>query len=92
MTEGKGVSARRFFLHWFRRETVTRGLAVACVVGPVLTVVNQYDVLIDLDFSARLWVKVGLTFLVPYSVASYASARAYMDREAAASDRPRPRA
>lgn len=92
MTEGRGGSACRFFSHWFRRETVTRGLAVACVVGPVLTVVNQYDVLLNLDFSARLWVKVGLTFLVPYSVASYASARAYMDREAAASDRPRPRA
>lgn len=92
MTEGRGGSARRFFSHWFRRETVTRGLAVACVVGPVLTAINQYDVLLDLDFSARLWVKVGLTFLVPYSVASYASARAYMDREAAASDRPRPRA
>ncbi len=73
--------SRRFLYHWFRRETVWRALKVASIVGPILTVINQYDLLLNLDFSARLGFKVALTFLVPYSVSSYSSARAYMDKE-----------
>ena len=73
--------SRRFLYHWFRRETVWRALKVAGIVGPVLTVINQYDLLLNLDFSPRLCFKVVLTFLVPYSVSSYSSARAYMDQE-----------
>jgi hypothetical protein len=72
---------RRFLYHWFRRETVLRAVKVAAVVGPILTVINQYDVLLSLDFSPRLFFKVSLTFLVPYSVSSFSSARAYMDGE-----------
>ncbi len=74
-------SIRRFLHHWFRRETVTRALKVASVVGPTLTVINHYDVLLSLDFSPRLLTKILLTFLVPYSVSSFSSARAYMDSE-----------
>ena len=72
---------RRFLYHWFRRETVGRALKVACTVGPILTVINQYDLLLNLEFSAQLGFKIVLTFLVPYSVSSYSSARAYMDKE-----------
>jgi hypothetical protein len=75
---------RNFLHHWFRRETVTRALKVAGVVGPILTTINQYDVLLRLEFSPRLFAKMLLTFLVPYSVSSFSSARAYMDSE----DRP----
>ena len=46
-------------------------------------VINQHDVLLSLDFSLRLIAKIGLTFLVPYSVSSFSSARAYMDNETA---------
>ncbi|HEV8716157.1 MAG TPA: nitrate/nitrite transporter NrtS [Candidatus Binatia bacterium] len=74
-------SIHRFLHHWFRRETVTRALKVASVVGPTLTAINHYDVLWSLDFSPRLLTKILLTFLVPYSVSSFSSARAYMDSE-----------
>jgi len=73
---------KRFFYYWFRRETVLRALKVAAVVGPILTVINQYDILFSGNFSARLWCKILLTFLVPYSVSSFSSARAYMENEA----------
>jgi hypothetical protein len=73
---------RRFVYHWFRRETVIRALKVAGIVGPILTVINQYDLLLRLEFSPRLVMKILLTFLVPYSVSSFSSARAYMDSEA----------
>jgi hypothetical protein len=74
-------TVRRFLRHWFRRETVIRALKVAGVVGPILTVINQYDVLLRLELSPRLFAKMLLTFLVPYSVSSFSSARAYMDSE-----------
>lgn len=74
-------TVRRFFHHWFRRETVTRALKVASVVGPTLTMINHYDVLWGLDVSPRLLTKILLTFLVPYSVSSFSSARAYMESE-----------
>ena len=80
---GRAVSLRRFVHHLFRRETVVRAAKVAAIVGPILTVINQYDVLLSLDFSLRLVAKIGLTFLVPYSVSSFSSARAYMDNETA---------
>ena len=71
----------RFLHHWFRRETVRRALKVAGIVGPILTVINQYDLLLNLEFSPQLCFKIALTFLVPYSVSSYSSARTYMDQE-----------
>lgn len=72
---------RRFLYHWCRRETVRRALKVAAIVGPLLTIINQYDMLFHLEFSPRLFLKIALTFLVPYSVSSYSSARAYMEQE-----------
>lgn len=72
---------RRFLHHWFRRETVLRALKVAGIVGPLLTVINQHDVLWRMEFSPHLFAKIFLTFLVPYSVSSFSSARAYMDSE-----------
>jgi hypothetical protein len=76
---------RRFLHFWFLRETVLRALRIACVVGPILTVINQYDLLLRGEFSLRLFSKILLTFAVPYSVSSFSSARAYMEREAASS-------
>jgi hypothetical protein len=83
MRSPRPVSLWRFFHHWFRRETVARALKVAGIVGPILTVINQYDVLLSGNFSFHLFAKILLTFLVPYSVSSFSSARAYMDSETA---------
>jgi hypothetical protein len=74
---------RPHFIHyWFRRDTARRALTVAGIVGPLLTVINQYDVLLSLELSLRFWMKVLLTFLVPYCVSSFSSARAYMEQDA----------
>ncbi len=84
-TGNQSGGGRRFLYYWFRRETVRRALKVAGIVGPLLTVINQYDVLFHLEFSPRLLFKVVLTFLVPYSVSSYSSARTYMEQERSSS-------
>ena len=72
---------RTFLHHWFRRETVLRAIKVAAVVGPILTLINQGDVLLNGPYSPRLFFKICLTFLVPYSVSSFSSARTYIENE-----------
>ena len=67
--------------YWFRRETVIRAVKVAAIVGPILTVINQGDVLLSGQYSLRVFLKILLTFLVPYGVSSFSSARAYIESE-----------
>jgi hypothetical protein len=68
--------------YWFRRDTVLRAVKVAGVVGPILTLINQYDVLLSGNFSPRVLGKIALTFLVPYCVSSFSAASAEMKRDA----------
>lgn len=58
---------------WFQPATVRRAVTVAMIVGPVLTLINQYDTIASGSFGARFFFKMALTFLVPYSVSSYSS-------------------
>lgn len=83
MTMGAGWSGlvRGFLHHYFRRETAAFALKVAGVTGPLLTVSTQYD-LLGLDFSLRLFVKILLTVLVLYIVASFSAAQVYMESAA----------
>jgi hypothetical protein len=72
---------RKLFHYWFRRETVVRAVKVAAIVGPILTVINQGDVLLSGEYSPRVFLKIILTFLVPYGVSSFSSALTYIERE-----------
>jgi len=46
-------------------------LAVAVVVGTLLLLINQFDVMLSGGFSQRFWLKAGLTYLVPFLVSNY---------------------
>lgn len=72
----------RLLYYWFQRRTVLRAVKVAGIVGPILTIINQYDVLLSGNYSPRVMGKILLTFLVPYCVSSFSSARAEIEREA----------
>ena len=74
---------RKLLYYWFQRRTVLRAVKVAAIVGPILTLINQYDVLLNGNYSARVIGKIVLTFLVPYCVSSFSSARAEIEREVA---------
>ena len=71
----------KFLKNWFRRETTQRAVKVAIVVGPILTVINQHDVILEGDFDFQFFYKLVLTFLVPYCVSAYSSARAYGEEQ-----------
>ena len=53
-----------------RREHLRRTLRIALVVGVILTLINQADVIIGGDASTATWIKVGLNFCVPFVVSN----------------------
>ena len=58
----------------FETRSLINGIKVALVVGIVLNAINQGDHLVSLKLDQINWLKLGLTFLVPFLVATYASA------------------
>jgi len=53
-----------------------RALRVALIVGSILAVVNHGDVVLTGQATTTVWIKIVLTFLVPYCVATFASVQA----------------
>ncbi|HLQ61836.1 MAG TPA: nitrate/nitrite transporter NrtS [Candidatus Acidoferrales bacterium] len=46
-------------------------LVVALVVGTVLMAINQLDVVVSGHATPAVWLKIGLTYLVPFMVSNY---------------------
>ena len=56
-----------------RPDIVKRSARVALVVGSRLAVIYHGARLLDLDVDAEIALKIGLTYLVPYCVSTWAS-------------------
>jgi hypothetical protein len=76
----------RLFSLCFQKAIVRRGLIIVMVVGPILTLINQYDAIVSHAFGWRFFLKLGLTFLVPYCVSTYSSVMATRPRQATVKD------
>jgi len=59
----------------FKKPTVKDAFIVSMVVGSILNIVNQGDILIKLEFEKLSILKLILTFAVPYLVSTYSSVR-----------------
>jgi hypothetical protein len=70
-----------FFKNFFRRETTNRALKVALVVAPILIIINHHDAILESSFTRLFFLKCSLTFLVPYFVSAYSSAKAYTSKD-----------
>lgn len=53
------------------RPMLRRSLMVAVVVGTILTLLNQGDILFSGSWNSALYWKVPLTYCVPFCVATY---------------------
>lgn len=53
-----------------RREHLRRTVKIALVVGTILTVINQADVIFGGNATALTWVKVCLNYCVPFVVSN----------------------
>ncbi|MFG1360108.1 MULTISPECIES: nitrate/nitrite transporter NrtS [Xanthobacter] len=81
---------RRFLSYSIDAGVPHRSLMVAVVVGSILNLINQGDAIFG--GGTISWSKIGLTFLVPYCVATFGavSYRIRQERVVPASARPCP--
>ena len=56
-----------------------RAIKVAVLVGPILVAINQGDVLLGGGIDIICFLKIGLTFVVPYFVSTFSSVAALQD-------------
>lgn len=75
-----------FLRVWFRRSTVKRAVVVGLVVGTLLCLINQWQAIV-LGVVPVDWLKVVLTYFVPYAVSSYSTA-ASLSASASAAELP----
>ena len=71
----------QWFAIAFARTTVRRSLRVAVVVGSILVTINYGDRILAGTLDSVDFVKIGLTYCVPYCVATYAAASALLGRK-----------
>lgn len=63
------------------RSIVVRAAKIALTVGCILAAVNHLDEFMAREFSGLLFVKVVLTFIVPFCVSIYSSVAALRSRD-----------
>lgn len=54
-----------------QRPHLLSTVRIAIVVGTILFVINQLDVVLTGKATAGLWIKVALTYLVPFCVSNW---------------------
>lgn len=59
-----------------KKNILTRALKVALVVGSILMLINHGDVILSNGLSIKEFIKIALTYLVPYCVSTYSSTEA----------------
>jgi len=74
------LSARAFQL-CTQRNIVVRGLKFSMVVGTILVLINQSDIILQGQADALIWTKVLLTYTVPYIVSTLSSVQATLVQE-----------
>lgn len=53
-----------------RPQHLRRTLLTALIVGTILFAINQLNVVLDGGATTIVWLKVGLTYLVPFTVSN----------------------
>ncbi|OAI06971.1 MULTISPECIES: nitrate/nitrite transporter NrtS [Methylomonas] len=65
---------------WFKialqKNILTRAIKIALVVGSILMLINHGDVMLSDGLSIKEYIKITLTYLVPYCVSTYSSTEA----------------
>lgn len=64
-----------------RPEVLRRSVKVGLLVGTILGALNYGDMIVTGTMATGDWLKMALTYLVPFSVSTHASVTAIRDRE-----------
>lgn len=63
------------FQQFCTRTVLIRAVKTSLLVGPILNLINQGDLLFAFEFDLINWSRVLLTYTVPFLVSGYAIAR-----------------
>ena len=64
---------------WFSSQILNRSVKTATVVGTILAFINHGELIFSWSLTPQCWMKIGLTCLVPISVASWTATKAKLD-------------
>ena len=73
------MQLKQILLIWFSSQILIRSIKSALFVGAVLAFINRGDLIFSWSLTPQCWMKMGLTCLVPYSVASWTATKAKLD-------------
>lgn len=79
----KLASLRTFFAYCIERDTLLRSIKTALVVGTILALINHGQDLLAGQFSWRWVIPMLITYLVPFSVATYGQVQGKRQRDLA---------
>jgi len=60
----------------FSKEVLPRAIKVALLVGTLLALINHGDKIISMSLTNQDYIKLALTYLVPYAVSSWSAVSA----------------
>ena len=75
-TRREAPGERPWLADAMRPDVVRRSLRVAALVGSILIAINYTDRWLAGALTRADWIKMGITYLVPYGVATYAAVAA----------------
>jgi hypothetical protein len=64
-----------FWRHCRNPKILRTSVKTALLVGTILAAINHYEAILAWSFTATQKIKIAITYLVPFSVATYAAAR-----------------
>jgi hypothetical protein len=80
----RAMTARAALRIVLRPEHLRRTVKIALVVGTILTLINQLDIIVKGDETTLTWIKAGLNYCVPFIVSNLgllAGKRAEVERK-----------
>ena len=65
----------------FQCDVRRRAAIIACIVGPIIAVINHGDSIAGGTITNLQWLKIAMTFIVPYSVSTVSSVLAIKEHD-----------
>ena len=75
------MSKLRFVSLMFSKQVFPRAIKVALLVGTLLALINHGDKILSISLTNQDYIKLALTYFVPYAVSSWSAASAIMSNK-----------
>ena len=64
-----------------QKPIVMKSLKVSAIVGTILVLINYSNKLFPLDLVPSDWIRMAMTYCVPYCVSTYSAATTLLERQ-----------